>query len=367
MKTTRLRAFWALTSASFKMYVRNRTGLFFTLFIPVVLLIVFGFLSKSSGAGSIAVNINDNANTQLSEAFTQSIKGITAFKVTTDSEVTAADRLGKGKLDLEVIIPSNFGKVGPNGLEKSEIVANYNQAKPGNGQTAGLILGQVVGGLNSKANNAAVILSVITVGVATNNLGYIDFILPGIIALSIMQLGIFSVAFAFVSYKTTGALRRIQATPTHPINFIAAQGVTRLIIAFIQVLLLVGLGIAFFDFHMIGDFSTFLFIALLGSIVFLGFGFAVAGYAKDENQAAPIAQIIQLPMLFLSGIFFPRDAFPTWLKTITDYFPLTYLSDGLRKVANEGAHLANLGPEILGLTIWGIIIFTLAVRVFRWE
>jgi ABC-2 type transport system permease protein len=118
---------------------------------------------------------------------------------------------------------------------------------------------------------------------------------------------------------------------------------------------------------MIGDFSTFLFIALLGSIVFLGFGFAVAGYAKDENQAAPIAQLIQFPMLFLSGIFFTRDAFPAWLKTITDYFPLTYLSDGLRKVANEGAHIVNLGPEILGLTVWGIIIFTVAVRVFRWE
>ncbi len=363
----KLRAFWALTVASFKMYTRNRTGLFFTLFIPVVLLIVFGFLSKSSGAGSITVNVNDKANTQLSQAFTKSVMGIAAFKVTSVSESAAADELGKGKLDLEVIIPGNFGKTGPAGLEKSEIIANYNQAKPANGQTASLILGQVVSGLNAQATNAVTLLSVKAVGVVTNNLGYIDFILPGIIALSIMQLGIFSVAFAFVSYKSTGALRRIQATPTHAINFIAAQGVTRLIIAFAQVLLLVGLGIKFFDFHMVGDFGTFLFVALLGSIVFLGFGFAVAGYSKDENQAAPIAQIIQFPMLFLSGIFFPRDAFPAWLKTVTDYFPLTYLSDGLRKVANEGAHLANLAPEILGLTVWGIIIFAVAVRVFRWE
>ncbi len=363
----KLRTLSSLTVASLKMYVRNRTGLFFTLFIPIVLVAVFGLLSKSSGAGAISLNINDLANTQLSKQFVTSVKGITAFKVTTDSQATASENLGKGKLDLEVVVPANFGKSGAEGLQNAQVEAQYNKAKPGNGQTAGLILGQIVSGFNTTATQARTILSVKTVGVTTNNLSYIDFILPGIIALSIMQLGIFSVAFAFVSYKTTGALRRLQATPTHPINFIFAQGITRLIIAVIQVLLLAGLGVWLFSFHMIGSFAAFLFVAILGSVVFLGFGFAIAGYAKDENQAAPIAQLIQFPMLFLSGIFFPRDSFPSWLKTITDYFPLTYLGDGLRRIANEGAHLSQLGPELVGLTVWGIIIFFVTVRLFRWE
>jgi ABC-2 type transport system permease protein len=363
----RLRILWSLTVASTKMYFRNRTGVFFTLFIPIILVVVFGLLSKGDGGGSISLNINDQAHTQLSQQLVKSVQGIKVFKVTTDSQSAARDRLGKGKLDLEVIVPPGFGTPGAKGLEPSQIVAEYNQAKPGNGQTAGLILGQLVAGYNNQATHADTLLSVKTEGVKTNNLGYIDFILPGIIALSIMQLGIFSVAFGFVSYKTTGALRRIQATPTHAINFITAQGITRLLVAFIQVLLLVGLGVWLFSFHMIGSIWAFLFIALLGSVLFLGFGFAIAGWAKDENQAAPVAQLIQFPMLFLSGIFFPRDSFPDWLRTVTDYFPLTYLADAMRRIANEGAHLSQLAPEILGMTVWTIAVYFVAVKVFRWE
>jgi ABC-2 type transport system permease protein len=72
-------------------------------------------------------------------------------------------------------------------------------------------------------------------------------------------------------------------------------------------------------------------------------------------------------MLFLSGIFFPRDSFPTWLHTVTDFLPLTYLSNALRHIANEGAHLTQLGGDLLGLIVWVVITFILAVRLFRWE
>jgi ABC-2 type transport system permease protein len=362
-----LRSIWSLTVASFKMYVRNRTGLFFTLFIPIVLVAVFGFLSGSNGNGSIKLNINDQAHTATSQAFIKAVKNIKAFAVTQDDANTAKDKLGKGKIDLEVIIPGNFGKAGPQGIEKSTIIAQYNQGRPSNGQTAGLILGQLASGFNNQVTKAPQVLAVQTQGVKTNNLNTIDFLLPGIIAMSIMQLGIFSVAFAFVSYKTTGALRRIQATPTHPLNFIIGQAATRLVIAVLQVVILAILGIKFFNFHLIGSPVAFVAVAVLGSLVFLAFGFAIAGYAKDENQAAPFAQLIQFPMLFLSGVFFSRDAFPGWLKTVTDYFPLTYLADAMRRIANEGAHLTQIGGDLLGLTIWGIVVFFIAVRVFRWE
>jgi ABC-2 type transport system permease protein len=72
-------------------------------------------------------------------------------------------------------------------------------------------------------------------------------------------------------------------------------------------------------------------------------------------------------MLLLSGIFFSRDGFPLWLKSITDYFPLTYVSHGLRKVANEGESLAEIPIDLLGMGVWLILIYIIAVRVFRWE
>ena len=110
-----------------------------------------------------------------------------------------------------------------------------------------------------------------------------------------------------------------------------------------------------------------LVMALIGTVTFLAFGFGIAGWAKDENQAAPVANLISFPMLFLSGTFFPRESFPEYLQKITDYLPLTYLADGLRRIANEGASLWTVRGDILGLAIWAIIAFFIAVRLFKWE
>ncbi|MDB5178210.1 MAG: transporter permease [Patescibacteria group bacterium] len=362
-----LTSLWSLTVASTKMYFRNKAAVFFTMFIPLAFIGIFGLLSQS-GNSKLTLDITNQSKTPLSRGVVDALKKIDAFKIKEVAQSEASDQLNKGKIDLQIVIPPEFGQTGADGRPRpSDLKTFYNKAKPQNGQTANLILGQVVSGLNAGISHTPQIIALKSQGVQTNNLGVIDFLLPGILAMSIMQLGIFSVAFAFVSLKTTGALRRIQATPTHPVNFVIAQAITRLIIGVIQVLLLTGLGIWFLDFHLLGNFFEFMFVALLGVIIFLAFGFTVAGWAKDENSAAPIANLFTFPMLFLSGVFFPRDGFPGWLKTITDFFPLTYVADALRAIANEGAHLTQIMPEILGMVVWGIVMFVVAVRVFRWE
>ena len=362
-----LTSLWSLTVASIKMYFRNKAAVFFTMFVPIAFIGVFGLLSKSEGT-KLTLDITNQSQTELSRSLVSALKGVKTFQVKETSQEAAADQLAKGKLDLQVIIPEDFGQAGPDGqIMPNHIHALYNGAKPQNGQTATLIIGQIVAGINANIAHTPQTIILEPAGIQTKNLGAIDFLLPGILAISIMQLGIFSVAFAFVSLKNTGALRRIQATPTHPLNFIAAQAITRLIVGILQVVVLTGLGIWLFGFHLNGNPLEFLIVALMGVLLFLAFGFTVAGYAKDENSAAPIANLITFPMLFLSGTFFPRDAFPSWLTAITDYFPLTYLADALRRIANEGAHLTALGPDLLGMLVWGIIMFFVSVRIFHWE
>jgi len=357
----------SLTAASIKMYFRNKAAIFFTLFLPLMFIAIFGFLSQSGGA-TFSIGVDNQSTTPLAAQVVGALKKVEAFKLTESSQPQLDEKLGKGKIDLEVIIPADFGRSNAAGqLQPSRLIAHYNQARPQNGQAANLVLGQILSGLNAQITRAPQLISVQSSGVQTSNLGSIDFLLPGILAMSIMQLGVFSVAFAFVSMKAAGMLRRLQATPTHPVQFVAAQAVTRLIVGLLQVILLTVLGIWLFHFHLIGNIFEFLLIAILGTLVFLSLGFIVAGWAKDENQAAPIANLVSFPMLFLSGTFFPRDAFPAWLKTITDYFPLTYLTDALRTIANEGAHLAQISGDLLGLAVWGVVLFIIAVRVFRWE
>ena len=110
-----------------------------------------------------------------------------------------------------------------------------------------------------------------------------------------------------------------------------------------------------------------LILATLGVIVFMGFGFVVSGLAKSESTIPPISNIITLPQFLLSGTFFSINVFPVWLQPISRALPLTYLNDALRKVAFEGANLWDVKQQILIMVVWGIGIYAVAVKTFKWE
>jgi len=99
----------------------------------------------------------------------------------------------------------------------------------------------------------------------------------------------------------------------------------------------------------------------------LGIGLALGGWAKNERQAAPLGNIIVFPMMFLTGIFFPRFLMPEWLQHITTFMPLTPVIDGARMILAEGKSLLDLGPQLGIMAIWLVIIYAIAFRVFRWE
>jgi ABC-2 type transport system permease protein len=360
------RSFFALTKASMKMYYRNKGAIVFSLLIPVALLSIFGFLSKGNG-NTVKLGLTNHAATPLSKQFVDAIKKVQAFKITELTEVEADTELGKGNLDLEIVVPENFGAMDSDRPVASTIQTKYNSARPQSGQIANLAVIQIVSILDKQLTRSPTVLNVKSDGVTSNHLGYFDFILPGILSMTIMQLGIFGVAFSFVALKASGALRRVQATPVHPVYFVFAQATVRLLVMLATACVLVAFGTYFFDFHMMGSYVNFGVVVIVGILIFLGFGFSIAGWARDETQVAPVANLIQLPMLLLSGIFFSRDGFPSWLKTITDYFPLTYVSHGLRKIANEGASLADIPIDMIGMGIWLILIYSLAVKLFRWE
>src|SRR5258708_25043554 len=260
-----------------------------------------------------------------------------------------------------------FGILGPNGAGKTttlEMIKGLRSIISGTVISDGIktagqpyLVKQHIGNLDRQLTHSSTVLDVKSEGVTTNNLGYFDFILPGILSMTIMQLGIFGVAFSFVALKASGALRRIQATPVHPVYFVFAQATVRLLITLATAFVLIAFGTYFFNFHMMCNYFNFAIISIIGILIFLGIGFAIAGWAKDETQVAPVANLVQLPMLLLSGIFFSRDGFPSWLRSITDYFPLTYVSHGLRRIANQGASLADLSVDLIGMGVWLILVY----------
>ncbi|MGH2463212.1 MAG: ABC transporter permease [Candidatus Limnocylindria bacterium] len=361
----RFEVFWHLFVASGKMFIRDRTAVFFSFFLPLVIMLIFGVLNFGAEA-ELDLGVVDEAGTASSATVIAALEqtpGLIVSKGPRGDELAA---LEDGQRSLVVVFPSGWELVAPGEPGFEPLTAYANDATAGEGQTTLLIVNAVVAQAVVAAGGGSSVPLVVVEEVAGRNLGYIDFLVPGILGLTIMQLGVFSVAFGFVQLKQTGTLRRLFATPTSPAYFLAAQVSSRMVIALVQVLILLGVGL-WFGVQLVGSVAVVLALAVLGSVVFLGMGFAVAGWAKNENQAAPVANLISLPMMFLSGSFFPREAMPEFLQEVTRFLPLTYLNDALRAVINDGAGLNVIGTDVIGLFVWAVITFLVATRLFRWE
>ena len=359
---------WALFMASVKMFVRNRTALFFSLFLPLVIMLIFGVLNFE-GSTTVSLGVVDEAENEASAALIDGLAEYDYLEISEgdrDAELTALEEGDRGYV---LVIPAEF-ELPPEG--ETGLVAYASTSDPSQAQVGQGLLQQAVGGAIGSASGAPVspdagfTAPVTFESVESRDLGYIDFLVPGIVGMTVMQLGLFGVAFGFVQLKRTGALRRLFATPTPPAYFLSAQVASRLVLGYVQVAILIGIGILF-GLQMFGSWLVLAVITGLALLIFLAVGFAIAGWAKNEDQAAPVANLISLPMLFLSGVFFPRDAMPEFLRNITHFMPLTYVNEALRGVVNEGAGLADLGPQLLGMGIWAVITFVIAVRLFKWE
>jgi ABC-2 type transport system permease protein len=361
----RVEIFWHLFVASAKTFLRDRTAVFFSFFLPLVIMLIFGVLNFGAAA-ELEVGVVDEAGTASSQGVITAFGQVPILTITEGSQEDELMALEEGDRALVVVFPEGWELVPPGSDGFQPLTAFTNEATAQEGQTALLVVNAVVAQALVTAGGGSPEPLVVVEEVAGRDLGYIDFLVPGILGLTIMQLGLFSVAFGFVQLKTTGTLRRLFATPTSPNYFLGAQVSSRLIITIIQVLILLGVGI-WFGVQLVGSIFVVLALSIVGSIVFLAMGFGVAGWAKNENQAAPVANLISLPMMFLSGSFFPREAMPEFLQQVTRFLPLTYLNDALRAVINDGAGLDVIGPDIIGLAVWAVISFVIATRLFKWE
>ena len=364
----------ALTISSIKRYVRNFSSLVFSLLIPLFLIAIFGAFSNSTTQFNLGVL--DQATTPASKILVDTLycgnpvkcdhnnsdnKTNSPFKITEDNQDNLEKSLRKGDLSAVLIIPANF-----DGKSKSQLTFLENEGKVQDTGAMSLILSQILdNSFNISPADKKVTLA--PQKFESKNLTEIDFLIPGILGFNILGTGIFGVAFAFVSYKSNGTFKRLLAMPITGRDIIISEGVARAIVLFVQLAIFIAVGYFAFGLKIEGSIFLVFLLCFFAIVIFLSIGFAIAGYAKDENQVAPLAQLVNLPMTFLSGTFFPRDIFPTWLRTITDYFPLTFLNDALRNVMNNGATLWDVRGQVLGLLVWCVLCLLLAFKVFRWN
>lgn len=196
---------------------------------------------------------------------------------------------------------------------------------------------------------------------------YIDFLIPGLLGLSLMGGGMWGVGFVTVDMRIRMLLKRLLATPMKKRDFLLGLMLSRLLFMVPEVLLILLFAWLVFGVEVRGSLLALAFIIVLGAFTFAGIGLLVASRARTIETVSGLMNLVMLPMWLLSGIFFSSERFPEVFQPLIKALPLTPLIDALRATMLEGAPLFSLWPQLALLGLYGLLSFAVALRIFRWQ
>jgi ABC-2 type transport system permease protein len=373
-----MRSFTSLYIATVREFTRDKTALFWTLALPVMFIIIFGIIF--SGEDDISfdiglVNEDGTASAQLVAGFQQ----IEAFDIKEGAREDELAALEDGDRSAVIVIPAGTGAALANHFTQMTTAAPaqsaaalldvyYDPADQNTSQIVINIIDKVVAGMNEGITGMQPVIGIETQSVTTNDLSNIDYLLPGVLAMSLMQLGLFGTAAPLVSLRERQVLRRMGATPLTKTALLASQIAFRLTTALVQTGTIMLVGSLVFNVHIeLANIAGILGIVLLGASVFITMGYFISGFARTEEAVQGLISLPNFIFMFLSGIFFPVDFMPSWIRPLVDVIPLTYLGDALRATMIEAGSYFSMTRNIGILVVWLAVCAALAVRFFRWE
>ncbi len=366
---SQFRAMNSITKASLIAIFRSPSAVVFGFAFPFIFILVFGFIGNSSGIRGYKIALADNIDTSnlLFNAFKKNkqviIKRYTNRKLLTEDEQ-------KGKIAGIINIQKNESDNPPYIFTLKSSTSSNDQWPQFKSIAEGIINDVSENYYKGRPKYASFDFDYKKDVAEIREYKTIDFILPGQLGFSLLASGVFGVAFMFFNLRNTLVLKRFFATPISRTYIILGEMFSRVIFQMLTAIVIILMGYYFFGFTLIHGFETFmemLFLSFIGLIVFMGFGFIVSGLAKNDSTIPPLANIITLPQFLIGGTFFSIDVFPKWLQPISKALPLTHLNTALREVAFEGQNLWDVKAEIGILLLWGIAVYAVAVKVFKWE
>lgn len=353
-----------------KRFFRDRMALFFTIIFPLIFLFVFGSINGGSSSVSFNVALINESDSAFSKQFVEQSEKSGILKV--NDEITtlqqAKQKMSRSEIDATVILPKDFGVVKegdkyPSGAAK----VIYTQ----NNQQSGVALKSVLESQFKMINEKLVAtVSPFTVtGEQLNekSLSAFDYTFAGLLGFAIIGMGIFGPINVFPELKKMGILRRLSTTPLRVWQYFVSTMIGQAIIGLVAIAIMFVVAILVFHLQVVGNWLELTVFLIFSIIMILGIGLALGGWAKNERQVAPLANIVVFPMMFLSGTFFPRFLMPEWLQNISAFLPLTPVIDGIRLITTEGLHLVQILPQVGLIAAWLVVIYIIAFKVFRWE
>jgi len=361
---------WVFFTINLRRLFRDKLALFFTFLFPLIFLFVFGSLNSGNKSVTFSVAIINESKTPFSQQFDKQLEKQKALKVdkTVKTFSDADKKMSRGELDATIELPANFGQVQQGKTYPTgQAIVHYTENNQSAAQTLATVLQAEVQVLNQHLVKTEVPFSVTSKQNNERSLSQFDYTFTGLIGFAILGAGIFGPINVFPELKKMGILRRLHTTPLRVWQYFLSVMLGNAVSGLMSIGGMLLVSILVYHLKVVGNYFELALFLAYSVMMVLGIGLAIGGWAKNERQAAPLANIVVFPMMFLSGTFFPRYIMPQWLQNITTYLPLSPVIDGARLIATEGEHLTQLGSQLGIMTVWMIIIYVIAFRVFRWE
>ncbi len=348
---------------------RDKTAIFFVFMFPLIFLFIFGGIFGGNNDLSFKIGfVNESQSTIAKQLTEQASKG-KIFEI--DQKITSLDngreKMRRGQLDAIVVLPKDFGEKAaaatPSGTAQVYYIQNSEQAA----NTLITVLDKQLQAVNGQFVNTEMPFKAEGKVLSTPGLSRFDYTFAGLLGFSIIGLGIFGPVNIFPELKKQGVLRRLRTTPLRVSEYFLSNVISQTVIGLVSVAIQFLVAMVFFDLKISGNIIELAIYIIISITTILGVGLAIGGWARNEQQSAPLTNIVVFPMMFLSGTFFPRYLMPEWLQNVSTFLPLTPVIDGVRLIATEGKGLLELGPQLGIMAVWIVVVYTIAFNVFRWE
>ena len=348
-------------------YARNPIAIFFALAFPIVLIVLFGLIFNGGGTGSTTLYTeNLDAGSPVSTQYLTALNDTHVVKVqlVSSGDQSFASYLAQQGYTVGLLIPADFGA----DYSAGQAVNVTLYMDPGDASSSSLASGAVTAVTNEfnlAATNGTAIIGVTEAQVGSQVFTYVDYLVPGLIGFAILTSPMFSMVDISSSYKKEHLFRQLSLTPLGKSEWLAAKILWFVGLTIVSAVIMVATAEALFHTGVPLPLAAFPFL-ILGPFFFVSLGMLAGSVAKTPESAALIGNIITLPMMFLSGTFFPVSEFSPPLQVIARIFPLYYVIDGLNQVMLYG----NLSRALIDLVIvlaGSIVVYIAAIAAFRWR
>lgn len=337
-----------MTKCRWREFKREPSAFAFVLIFPVFFMIVLGMAFNSERPVPKLVGLT----TQFSagESTYQALKNNADIRLEIASKELLSKSMIKGKVSL-IISKDSSGR--------TEFTFDRNSPE---GELTSLYVNQLI----QKSAGQEPLVKTTTTLIQTPGSRYVDFLIPGLLAFSIMSTSMFGTGMVLVVNRRENLLKRYLTTPMRPFEYILSHVIGRQFIMLIEFAIIMTCGYLIFGFQPQGSFTTYLAVAVLGTFVFTVLSMLIGAKTNNAGAYNGISNLIMLPMAFLCGVWYSKYLFPSWLVSVSELLPLSPLIDGLRAVALEGAGIMDILPKIGLLVGYGVVFSILSKKAFRW-